>query len=149
MEEVVVTTVYYFISVAHHVSNVYYYVLLFLSDPRSGSGSDSTCITNDWHPNFQCKWYTSVNSYQATDSNKGSYRVNLGYKCPAKLVREIHNLDFVDRSKLVLESWNLTEEDPENTCCHRSRTLRRGPVIDILLWMECYATLIAVWAFSV
>ena len=47
-------------------------------------------------------------------------------------------------SELIPETWGL---EPENVspCCHQGcRQTRRGPVVDILLWLECYSSLVAV-----
>ena len=63
---------------------------------------------------------------------------------PQKLKSKILNLEFVDMSELVPDTWRWQEED-ETKCCHKPhRTPRRGPVTDILLWVECYATLVSV-----
>ena len=63
---------------------------------------------------------------------------------PPKLVKRILSLEFVDMSELIPESWKFTEED--TSCCHHNRVPRRGPVTDILLWVECYSMLVAVLA---
>ena len=44
-------------------------------------------------------------------------------------------------SELLPDTWNIQEE--ERGCCSR-RTTRRGPVTDILVWLECFAALVAV-----
>lgn len=63
---------------------------------------------------------------------------------PPKLVKRILNLEFVDISELVPGSWKLTEDT--SSCCQHTRAPRRGPVTDILLWIECYSTLVTVLA---
>ena len=63
---------------------------------------------------------------------------------PPKLVKRILNLEFVDISELIPESWKL--EDEVSSCCQHTRASRRGPVTDILLWIECYSTLVSVLA---
>lgn len=60
---------------------------------------------------------------------------------PAKLIKKIQNLEFVDMAELVPESWRHQDED--RSCCHR-RQQRKGPVTDILLWVECFSTMVAV-----
>ena len=46
-------------------------------------------------------------------------------------------------SELVPDTWRYNEEDPR--CYHeRRRSQRRGPVTDILLWIECYSSLVGV-----
>lgn len=63
---------------------------------------------------------------------------------PPKLVKRILNLEFIDMTKLIPESWKFMDEDAG--CCHQNRASRKGPVTDILLWVECYSTLVAVLA---
>ena len=63
---------------------------------------------------------------------------------PPKLTKKILDLEFVDMTELIPETWRLQEEE-ETKCCHQPRrTPRRGPVTDIMLWVECYASLVAV-----
>lgn len=57
---------------------------------------------------------------------------------PAKLILE---LEYVDMGELVPESWR--HQDDDQKCCHR-RTQRKGPVTDILLWLECYSSMVAI-----
>ena len=47
------------------------------------------------------------------------------------------------RKILVPDSWRFQDEE-QSKCCHQNRCLRRGPVTDILLWIECYASMVAV-----
>ena len=63
---------------------------------------------------------------------------------PPKLVERMLNLEFIAMLKLIPESWKSMEEDA--SCCHQVKVSRRGPVTNILLWVECYATLVAVLA---
>ena len=71
-------------------------------------------------------------------------RVNPGtfQDLPQKLVKRILNLEFIDMSELIPESWKFMEE--EISYCHQNRSSHRGPVTDILLWVECYSTLVEV-----
>ena len=63
---------------------------------------------------------------------------------PPKLKKRILDLEYVDMAELVPDTWRLQEVD-EGKCCHKTHhTPRRGPVKDILLWVECYATLVSV-----
>ena len=63
---------------------------------------------------------------------------------PQKLIKKILDLEFVDMSELLPDTWRLQEEE-ESKCCHQPRrTPRRGPVTDILKWVECYAAFVAV-----
>ncbi len=44
-------------------------------------------------------------------------------------------------SELLPDTWRLQEED--SRCCHQRRGQRRGPIKDILIWIECYSSLIS------
>ena len=64
---------------------------------------------------------------------------------PPKLVQRIQDLEYVEMSELVPDAWRFQED--EQKCCHQIRRIpRRGPVTDILLWVECYALLVSVLA---
>ena len=64
---------------------------------------------------------------------------------PPKLVQKILSLEFIEMAELVPESWGADVEP--SLCCHQGRRLsRRGPVTDILLWLECYSSLVAALA---
>lgn len=60
---------------------------------------------------------------------------------PPKLVQKILRGDFVDMHELLPEAWR-TEEARDSRC--RSFCPKRGLVIDIALWTECYASLVTV-----
>ena len=48
-------------------------------------------------------------------------------------------------SELVPDSWSSFDE--ETQCCHHLRpSQRRRPVTNILLWVECYAAMVAILA---
>ena len=47
-------------------------------------------------------------------------------------------------SDLISVSWKFMEE--EVSCCHQNRSSHKGPVTDILLWVEFYSMLFAVLA---
>ena len=64
---------------------------------------------------------------------------------PTKLIKRILDLEYIDMVDLIPDSWRLQEEEPSK-CCHQSKRQRRGPVTDILLWVECYATMVEVLA---
>ncbi len=65
---------------------------------------------------------------------------------PEKLIMRIHVLDleFIDMFELIPDNWRFNAGTDEGMCCHHSRKQRRGPVVDILLWVECYSTLVSV-----
>ena len=46
--------------------------------------------------------------------------------------------------ELVPDNWQPKEED--QGCCHTRRSQHKGPVNDILLWVECYSSMEAVLA---
>ena len=63
---------------------------------------------------------------------------------PPKLVKKILDLDFVDMAELIPDSWRF-QEDEGSKCCNRSRRApRRGPVRDLLLWIDCYSRMVLV-----
>lgn len=45
-------------------------------------------------------------------------------------------------SELLPDTWRLQEED--SGCCHQRRGQRKGPITDIVIWVECYSILTAV-----
>ena len=64
---------------------------------------------------------------------------------PPKLVTKILQLEYVEMSELIPASWRFNDSDQK--CCHLSRRPnRRGPITDILLWVECYSSLVSVLA---
>ena len=81
-----------------------------------------------------------------TSSLEASGHSTLSLAIPQKLCRRILELDYVEMSELLPETWGL-ESDATLPCCHEGRRQpRRGPVTDILLWVECYSSLVAVLA---
>ena len=58
---------------------------------------------------------------------------------PAKLITKILELQYVDMAELIPESWRHQDEE-HGGCCHR-RPQRKGPVTDILLWVECFSSM--------
>ena len=63
---------------------------------------------------------------------------------PPKLTKKILELEFIDMAELVPDAWRFQEEEA-GKCCHGAKRVpRRGPVTDIMLWVECYSTLVAV-----
>lgn len=63
---------------------------------------------------------------------------------PSKLVRKILELEFVEIAELVLDSWRTEEVDYQCCSSQNPHIPRRGPVTNILLWVECYSSLVAV-----
>ena len=62
---------------------------------------------------------------------------------PPRLVKKILALEFVDMWELLPESWRL--ESTVSGCCNPHR-LRRGLLTSFPLWVECYASLVAILA---
>ena len=59
-------------------------------------------------------------------------------------MQKVLQLEYVEMAELIPESWGL-EPEVATSCCHQGRRqTRRGPVVDILLWLECYSSLVAV-----
>ena len=63
---------------------------------------------------------------------------------PPKLLKKLLDLEYIDMSELVPDSWRIQGETEGDKCCLQSKRPKRGPVTDILLWSECYATLVSV-----
>lgn len=63
---------------------------------------------------------------------------------PAKLTKKILDLEYVEMTELLPEVWRGQEEDPK--CCHQRKGQHRGPITDILMWTECYTSLVSVLA---
>lgn len=59
---------------------------------------------------------------------------------PQKVIKKILDLEYVEMSELVPDSWRFSEENMK--CCHAPRRLsKRGPITNILLWLDCYSTM--------
>ena len=64
-------------------------------------------------------------------------------RLPRKLAEKIQNLEFVEASEMLPETW--WPDAQEGTSAPR-RLSRRSPITDILLWAECFALMAAVLA---
>ena len=62
---------------------------------------------------------------------------------PPKLIKRIQQLEFVEMADLLPEAWLLEESTME-------AQLRRqkGPVTDILVWVQCFATFASTLAMA-
>lgn len=60
---------------------------------------------------------------------------------PTKIIKKVLDLEYVDMGELLPDSGHYQEE--EQKCCHQRRQ-RRGPVTDILLWVEGYSSLVSI-----
>ena len=83
-----------------------------------------------------------IPSVRPTSATSPSYPQEL----PSKLVKKILDLEFVEMAELVPDSWRTDEADYQCCSSHNPRISRRGPVTNILLWVECYSSLVAVLA---
>ena len=63
---------------------------------------------------------------------------------PSKLTKKILELEFIEMTELLPDTWRLQEED--SGCCRQRRSQQKGPVTDILVWVECYTSLVTVLA---
>ena len=63
---------------------------------------------------------------------------------PAKIVKKIQNLEYIDMAELIQGSWE--PEEPEAHCygSHQPKGSRHRPVNNILVWLDCYASLVSV-----
>ena len=73
-------------------------------------------------------------------SQESQYPLDL----PPRLVKKILNLEYVDIAELLPEYWELDES--ESHCCggQPSRSSRRGPITNILVWLDGYSSLVSV-----
>lgn len=81
-------------------------------------------------------------STQVSPLPQPSWNTSQTLSLPPKLVKKILDLEFVDMSELLPDSWRSQEE--EQKCCHQRRVQRRGPVTDILLWVECFSSMVTI-----
>ena len=63
---------------------------------------------------------------------------------PPKLVKKILDLEFIDMAELVPDAWQHGDDNSTGCCSHSRRAPKRGPVTDILLWVECFSMLAGV-----
>ena len=66
---------------------------------------------------------------------------------PEKIWLKLVNLEYVEMADLLPESWSmhrLQEEQGLAQCCHSSRSVRRGPVTNLLHWLEGYTILVVI-----
>ena len=61
---------------------------------------------------------------------------------PGKLVEKIQSLRYVEMADLLPEAWLLEEVEPATS--HFKR--QRGPIVDILQWVQCFASLASILA---
>lgn len=64
---------------------------------------------------------------------------------PQKLADKILSLEFVDMADLLPEQWRI-EEVQEGACCSRRRSSKKALLTDILAWLDCFSTMVAVLA---
>ena len=62
---------------------------------------------------------------------------------PPKLADKILALEFVDMADLLPEQWRISESQ-EGTCCSLRTTNKKKLLTDILVWLDCFSTMVAV-----
>ena len=67
------------------------------------------------------------------------------FPLPENLRRKILNLEYIEMADLRPEAWMLEEEFTDKTLAALFKH-RKEPVTDILVWVQCYASLVAVLA---
>jgi hypothetical protein len=64
---------------------------------------------------------------------------------PPKIVNRLLELEYVDMSELVPDGWRYQGDDSSSSkCCHQQKRYGRGPVTDIILWEECFSSMVEV-----
>ena len=66
-------------------------------------------------------------------------------KLPNKLVLRIENLEFIEMAEMLPETWASVTPLVQDPAMPR-RPITRGPVTDILIWLECFSLLAGVLA---
>ena len=64
---------------------------------------------------------------------------------PENLRRKILNLEYIEMADLHPEAWMLEEEFTDKTLAALFKC-RKEPVTNILVWVQCYGSLVAVLA---
>ena len=96
-----------------------------------GSGVDTTSSS-------ACHPLPSVTGFLPSENSGVS-----SLAIPPKLLKRILNLEFVEMAELIPGSWGV-ESETATACCHQVRPQpRRGPITNILLWLDCYSLLVA------
>ena len=60
---------------------------------------------------------------------------------PPRLVKKVLSLEYIDMAELLLENYDYADEAE---CSHSARSARRSPVANIIVWLDCYASLMSV-----
>ena len=67
------------------------------------------------------------------------------FPLPENLRRKILNLEYIEMADLRPEAWMLEEEFTDKTLAALFKH-RKEPVTDILVWVQCYASLVTILA---
>ena len=70
---------------------------------------------------------------------------NPAAKLPRKLVSRIEKLEFIEMAELLPETW-ASDQQGTRDIGPQQKQIRRGPVTDILVWVECFSLLASVLA---
>ena len=63
---------------------------------------------------------------------------------PPKLLKKILALEYIDMAELLSENYDYLDEAESPCCSHSTRSSRRFPVTNIIVWLDCYASLVSV-----
>ena len=101
----------------------------------TASSSQTVCTVTDSH---------LKTAFPVIPSIASTHQAPYPQDIPPRVVKKILNLEYVDMTELLPEYWGA--EEPESHCCSNqlSKASRRGPVTDILVWLDCYASLVSV-----
>ena len=118
------------------------------SGPHGGPDPVSTAMSQVGLPTSVCGQTAIVPVINpalppAADPVGGAMALPEWGSVPPRLVKKILALEFIDMWELLPESWRL--ESTESGCCNPRRP-RRGLVTIFPLWVECYASLVAILA---
>jgi hypothetical protein len=83
----------------------------------------------------------------ASEHNTNKFRGHARgpWPLPPKIVNRLLELEYVDMSELVPDGWRYQGDDSSSSkCCHQQKRYRCGPVTDIILWEECFSSMVEV-----
>ena len=60
---------------------------------------------------------------------------------PPRLVKKVLSLEYIDMAELLLENYDYADE---TECSHSTRSACQSPVTNIIVWLDCYASLMSV-----
>eukprot|EP00731_Ephydatia_muelleri_P032923 Em0024g467a len=114
---------------------------------QEGTPQEGTPFTEEqqlWLANFLAK--ASKSAETSSTQNAGEYTSSPSAVLPARLSHRIVELEFVEISELLPDSWQ-EETQPLvvfDAQLNPRRLSRKAPVQDISLWIECFSRMAAV-----